>query len=77
MADRTKTYNDLSLGLTRVFYLFNTQAVAHLVLNNVMGFNNVFGYNYSATPGQNGIFQAQPVIPAQKRMAIFLISFQL
>lgn len=77
MADRTKTYNDLSLGLTRVFYLFNTQAVAHLILNNVLGFNNVFGYNYSATPDQNGIFQAQPVIPAQKRMAIFLISFQL
>ncbi len=77
MVDRTKTYNDLSIGLTRIFYLFNTQAVAHVIVNNVPGFNNVFGYNYSATPDSNGIFQAQPVTPAQKRMAVFLISFQL
>jgi len=77
MADRTKTYNDLSIGLTRIFYLFNTQAVAHVIVNNVLGFNNVFGYNYNATPDNNGIFQAQPVTPAQKRMAVFLISFQL
>jgi len=77
MADRTKTYNDLSIGFTRIFYLFNTQAVAHVIVNNVLGFNNVFGYNYSTTPDSKGIIQAQPITPAQKRMAVFLISFQL
>jgi hypothetical protein len=77
MADQTKTYNDLSIGLTRIFYVFNTQAVAHVIVNNVLGFTNVFGYNYSATPDNNGYFQAQPITPAQKRMAVFLISFQL
>jgi outer membrane receptor for ferrienterochelin and colicin len=77
MAERTKTYNDISLGFTHIFYLFNTQTVAHLIVNNVFGFNNVFGYNYSPTPDSRGIYQAQPITPAQKQMAVFLISFQL
>ena len=77
MAERTKTYNDISLGFTHIFYLFNTQTVAHLIVNNVFGFNNVFGYNYSATPDSRGIYQAQPIKPAQKQFAVFLISFQL
>lgn len=77
MAERTKTYNDISLGFTHIFYLFNTQTVAHLIVNNVFGFNNVFGYNYSTTPDNHGLYQAQPITPAQKQMAVFLISFQL
>ena len=77
MAERTKTYNDISLGLTHIFYLFNTQTVAHLIVNNVFGFNNVFGYNYANTPDSRGVYHAQPITPAQKQMAVILISFQL
>ena len=77
MAEQTKTYNDISLGITHIFYLFNTQTVAHLIVNNVFGFNNVFGYNYSKIPDSRGVYQAQPITPAQKQMAVFLISFQL
>ncbi|WP_346863598.1 TonB-dependent receptor [uncultured Draconibacterium sp.] len=77
MADKTKTYNDLSLGFTHIFYLFDTQTVAHVIANNVLGFNNVFGYNYAQTPDNNGVYQSQPIVPGQKRLIVFLLSFQL
>ncbi|WP_297098670.1 TonB-dependent receptor [uncultured Draconibacterium sp.] len=77
MAGKTKTYNDLSFGFTHLFYLFNTQTVAHVIVNNTLGFNNVFGYNYAQTPDNNGVYQSQPIIPGQKRLIVFLLSFQL
>ncbi|WP_319480872.1 TonB-dependent receptor [uncultured Draconibacterium sp.] len=77
MAGKTKTYNDVSLGFTHIFYLFNTQTVAHVIVNNALGFNNVFGYNYAQTPDNNGVYQSQPIVPGQKRLIVFLLSFQL
>ncbi len=77
MADRTKPYNDISLGFTHIFYLFNTQSVVHLVVNNVFGFENIYGYSYSKTPDNRGVYASQPVTSPQKRMAVLLISFQL
>jgi outer membrane cobalamin receptor len=76
MADRTKPYNDISIGITHLMYLFNTQTVMHLIVNNVFGFDNIFGYNYTNTPDDVGVYQRQPVVPANKRLAVFLISFQ-
>ena len=77
MTDRTKAYNDFSLGLTHIFKVFNTQAVAHLIVNNVFGFNNVFSYTYAQTSDNLGIYASKPVTPPQKRMAVLLVSFQL
>jgi len=77
MSDRTRSYNDISLGLTHILYLFNTQAVIHLVVNNVAGFNNVFGYTFSNTKDDLGFYPSRPVTAPQKRMAVLLISFQL
>jgi len=77
MSDRTKNFHDASLGITHITYLFNTQTVLHLIVNNVFGFNNVYGYNFSEVPGENGIYASQPVTPTNKRFAVFLISFQL
>lgn len=76
MSDRTKPYNDISIGLTHLMYLFNTQTVMHLIVNNVFGFDNVFGYNYRNTPDESGIYSSQAIVPANKQMAVFLISFQ-
>ena len=77
MAGKIKTYNDVSLGFTHIFYLFNTQTVAHVIINNALGFNNVFGYNYAQTPDNNGVYESQPIVPGQKRLIVFLLSFQL
>lgn len=77
MADKTKPYNDISLGLTHVLYLFNKQTVLHMIVNNVLGFNNIYGYNYYTQPNQSGIYESNPVTPVSKRMIVALISFQL
>ena len=77
MSDRTRSYNDISLGLTHILNLLNTQAVIHLVVNNVAGFDNVFGYTYSNTKDDLGFYPSRPVTASQKRMAVLLISFQL
>ncbi len=77
MSDRTKNFHDASMGITHITYLFNPQTVFHLIVNNMFGFNNVYGYNFSEVPGANGIYASQPVTPAAKRFAVLLISFQL
>lgn len=77
MADRTKPFNDISFGFTHIFYLFNTQSMVHLVVNNVFGFDNIYGYTYSSTPDNRGFYASQPITSPQKRMAVLLISFQL
>ncbi len=77
MTDRTKTYNDFSLGLTHILYVLNKQTVLHLIVNNALGFNNVFGYQYAKTPDSSGIYDSKPITPASRRMIVALISFQL
>lgn len=77
MGDRTKPYNDLSLGLTHILYIMNKQTVLHMIVNNALGFNTIFGYQYAKTPGLNGVYDSKPVTPPSKRMIVALISFQL
>jgi hypothetical protein len=77
MKGRTPSYNDISMGLTHIFYLFNTQAVAHLIMDNLFGFEQVFGYTSSKEPDSQGVYTLQAVTPPQKRMAVLLISVQL
>ncbi len=77
MADRTRSFNDVSLGFTHIFTLFKTQAVAHLVVNNVFGFDNVYGYTYARMPDSQGVYPSRPITSPQKQMAVLLISFQL
>ncbi len=77
MSDKTKSYFDLSMNFTYITNLFNKQAVIHLVVNNLPGFNNIFGYTYNSTPNNQGVFESQPITPASKRMAVILVSFQL
>lgn len=63
---RTKTYNDLSLSVNYLPNIGKTNAKAFGVLvlsvSNVLGFNNVYTYNYSFN-GQNKV----AVTPATKR----------
>jgi len=77
MADKTKFYNDVSLGLTHILYLFNKQTVLHVIVNNVLGFNNIYGYNYNSRANQSVIYDRATITPASKRMVVALISFQL
>ncbi|MBN1821272.1 MAG: TonB-dependent receptor [Prolixibacteraceae bacterium] len=76
MADKTIPANDISIGLTHILYLFDKQTVLHLIVNNIFGFDNIYGYTFSNTPDSNGVFQGKPIKAPQKQMAVFLVSFQ-
>lgn len=77
MNGRTGTYNDLSLNLTYLTRLFGQECILHLTLNNLLGFENIYGYTYSNTPDEDGLYPSQAVVPTSKRQAVLLIMLSL
>jgi len=65
LSDRTKNYNSLSLTVSHLTHLFKQFTVLYLNANNVTGFNNVYGYQYSSD-GLN----RRAILPAAKRNLI-------
>ncbi|MEM9325446.1 MAG: TonB-dependent receptor [Bacteroidota bacterium] len=64
MAGRTPWYHDLSFNIS---YLFNSQVILHAMVNNVLGINNIFGYEYVATPNEEGFYAGRPIMPPARR----------
>jgi len=77
MNSKTKPYNDISLSLTYIMELFGKQSVLHLMVNNVAGFDNVFGYNFSKTTNAAGKFDSTPIKSPFERQIILLVSIML
>jgi hypothetical protein len=77
MNARTKPYYDISLSLTYLMELFGKQAVMHLMVNNLAGFDNVFGYNFSDKPNAAGVYESTPIKSPFVRQTILLISILL
>jgi len=77
MDGRTKAYNDVSLNLTYLMQLFGNECIIHLTINNLLGSENIFGYNFSATPGEDGLYASQAIVPTSKRQAVLLIMLSL
>jgi len=77
MNAKTQPYNDISLSLTYLMELFGKQSVLHLMVNNVAGFDNIYGYNFSNTPNASGKYDSTPVKSPFVRQIIFLVSIML
>ena len=77
MNSKTKLYNDISLSLTYLMELFGKQSVLHLMINNLTGFDNVFGYNFASTPDAVGKYQSTPIKSPFERQVILLVSIML
>jgi outer membrane cobalamin receptor len=77
MDGRTRPYNDISMNITYLTSLFRNDFIIHLNITNVFGFENEFGYTYSSTPGEDGLYASQAVIPTVGTQAVllFLLSF--
>ncbi len=73
MDGRTRSYNDISLNLTYITQLFKNDFIIHMNITNLFGFKNVYGYNYSSTPGEDGLYASQPIIPSVGRQAVLLM----
>jgi len=77
MNSKTQAYNDISLSLTYLTELFGKQSVLHLMVNNLAGFDNVYGYNFADTPNAAGKYDSTPIKSPFVRQVIFLVSIML
>lgn len=70
LSEKTKSFNSLSINWA---YLLSPQKILYVSVNNVLGFNNVNGYQYANTPDNNGIFNRRALRPAADQF--FFIGF--
>lgn len=67
LTDKASNYNDLSLNISYLTHLWDQFTIIYFSVSNVLGADNVFGYNYSARPGSDGMYDAWAVTPGAKR----------
>lgn len=70
MDSKTKVYNNLSFNWA---YLISQQKILYFSVNNVLGTQNVFGYEYANTPDSNGFYNRRAITPTADRF--FFIGF--
>lgn len=70
MNGKTKSYNSLSFNWA---YLLTTQKILYFSVSNVLGRQNVFGYEYAVKPDANGVYNRMAVIPTADRF--FFLGF--
>lgn len=70
MNGKTKSYNSLSFNWA---YLLTTQKILYFSVSNILGSQNVFGYDYAKVPDATGVYNRQPVLPTADRF--FFIGF--
>jgi len=58
MQGRTPNYSDLSANLS---YLPTSWIIVHFSCTNLLGADNIFGYNYVATPDANGVYAGRAI----------------
>ncbi|MFT5891447.1 MAG: hypothetical protein ACI9Y7_001551, partial [Dokdonia sp.] len=70
LQEETKSFNNISLNWA---YLLSQQKILYLSVNNVLGFNNVNGFQYSTTPNAGGTFDRRALTPAADQF--FFVGF--
>ncbi|MEQ6166250.1 carboxypeptidase-like regulatory domain-containing protein [Ekhidna sp. MALMAid0563] len=68
LTGRTPAYHDLSFNIS---YLYNNQVIVHAMVNNVLGINNIYGYQFADTPNENGMYASRAITSPARRF-IFL-----
>lgn len=64
MAGKTKTYNSMNFSWA---YLISQQKILFISVSNVLGANNVFGYEYTDTPDASGTYARRAITPTADR----------
>jgi outer membrane cobalamin receptor len=70
LSERARPFNNLSLNWA---YLLSPQKILYFSVNNVLGFNNVNGYQYANTPDNTGQFNRRALKPAADQF--FFVGF--
>lgn len=63
-SDKTASYQDLSAN---VAYLPKNNLILYVSCTNLLGRDNIFGYQYSVVPDANGFYPRQPIRQAAPR----------
>lgn len=64
MSEKTKSFNNLSFSWA---YLLSQQKILFFSVTNVLGTENVFGYQYANSPNMSGQFQRQAITQPASR----------
>lgn len=70
MNGRTKSYNNLSFNWA---YLLSQQKILYFSVSNILGTQNVYGYDYAKNPDAAGIYNRQEIVPTADRF--FFVGF--
>lgn len=70
LASRTRSYNNMSFNWA---YLLSAQKILYFSVSNVLGNQNVFGYEYANTANANGQFDRRAIRPTADRF--FFVGF--
>jgi outer membrane receptor for ferrienterochelin and colicin len=68
--EKTKSFNSLSINWA---YLISPQKILYASINNVLGFTNINGYQYTNTPDSNGFYDRRALKPAADQF--FFVGF--
>jgi hypothetical protein len=63
-SDLTPSYQDLSLNFS---YLPKNWLILHLSCTNLLGRDNIFGYEFSQTPNDLGVYESRAIRQAAPR----------
>ena len=67
---KTKSYNNLSFNWA---YLLSQQMILYFSVSNVLGAQNVYGYDYAKNPNSNGVYNRTAITPTADRF--FFVGF--
>jgi outer membrane cobalamin receptor len=66
-AGRTPAFQDLSFNWSYLTNILGHFTVLHISANNILGFDNTFGYRFSNAPNDDGNYESFAVKPPAKR----------
>ena len=70
MNGKTKSYNSLSFNWA---YLLTTQKILYFSVSNILGSQNVYGYDYAKNPNAAGVYNRAAITPTADRF--FFLGF--
>ncbi len=70
MNGKTKNYNSLSMSWA---YLLSQQKILYLSISNLLGTQNVYGYEYANSPDATGFYNRRAITPTADRF--FFVGF--
>ena len=68
MSETLNDSHDLCLSFSYIRRLRDKLMIIHGSLSNILGIDNVYGYRYSSSPDNNGIYASQAIVPVARRM---------